>query len=485
MTIIKLIPFNRFSDFQVNEISLDGELAILSDFSLPKSEELVSANDDQCALKIEDFVDTDQLKEIEDLIEKDDFHKSVLIEVTDSGKERRGQLHAVLRSKYSGKISNNTITTGTDKKYIQIKKYAQGDLVEKRGWQWPEEYVQFILYKENVDTLQAISLLSNNLKIKSSQLTYAGTKDRRAKTAQWVTLKRMEPAKICKAASRSQGVRVGNFKFAKKGLKLGELKGNRFKIALRNITADNDQISKLCESIKVSGFINYYGMQRFGNCTTSPTYEIGKALLKSDFKLAVELILKERDGEPPFMTKMRETWTKTNDASAAVRSIERQNNSIEAKLLRSLAKHKDKNYNYLQALQTLPRNMLMLYTHAYQSLIFNQVASKRRDLGLNVIVGDLVFKEVIEKDLEVLIEENVDEEMETNEVEEETDTKFKDMVRALTKEDVDSGKFSIFDICLSLPGYDISYPLNEIGDYYVELLSKDDLSSEKMESKHK
>jgi tRNA(Glu) U13 pseudouridine synthase TruD len=32
--------------------------------------------------------------------------------------------------------------------------------------------------------------------------------------------------------------------------------------------------------------------------------------------------------------------------------------------------------------------MLMLYTHAYQSIIWNQVASKRKELGLDVIEGD-------------------------------------------------------------------------------------------------
>jgi tRNA(Glu) U13 pseudouridine synthase TruD len=67
------------------------------------------------------------------------------------------------------------------------------------------------------------------------------------------------------------------------------------------------------------------------------------------------------------------------------------NTCVEARLLHGFSKHGDT--NYLQALLKLSRNMLMLYTHAYQSFIWNQVASKSKELGLDVIEGDLVFAE--------------------------------------------------------------------------------------------
>ncbi len=44
------------------------------------------------------------------------------------------------------------------------------------------------------------------------------------------------------------------------------------------------------EAIKKSGFINYFGMQRFGTHSV-PTHEIGKCLIKKNWVQAVKLIL--------------------------------------------------------------------------------------------------------------------------------------------------------------------------------------------------
>lgn len=55
---------------------------------------------------------------------------------------------------------------------------------------WPQgqgDYCQFVLYKENKDTMEAVGQISRTLKIKSSNFHYAGTKDRRAVTSQLLT----------------------------------------------------------------------------------------------------------------------------------------------------------------------------------------------------------------------------------------------------------------------------------------------------------
>lgn len=54
-------------------------------------------------------------------------------------------------------------------------------------------------------------------------------------------------------------------------------------------------------------------------------------------------------------------------------------------------------------------------------------------------------------------------------------------VKVLTQEDVDSGKYTILDIILPLPGHMVDYPPN-MKDYYEELLAKDGLN---LEMKHK
>jgi tRNA(Glu) U13 pseudouridine synthase TruD len=45
--------------------------------------------------------------------------------------------------------------------------------------------------------------------------------------------------------------------------------------------------------LKENGFINYYGMQRFGTGSIS-THTVGQHILKADWKEAINLILKPR-----------------------------------------------------------------------------------------------------------------------------------------------------------------------------------------------
>lgn len=54
-------------------------------------------------------------------------------------------------------------------------------------------------------------------------------------------------------------------------------------------------------------------------------------------------------------------------------------------------------------------------------------------------------------------------------------------MKVLTQEDVDSGKYSINDIVMPLPGYFIEYPPNMV-DFYEEQLKKDNLT---LELRHK
>jgi len=185
---------------------------------------------------------------------------------------------------------------------------------------------------------------------------------------------------------------------------------------------------------------------------------------------------------------MRKAYTETKSAAKALECLHSTNTCVEARLLHGLVKHGDT--NYLHALLNLPRNMLMLYTHAYQSFIFNQIASKRREMGLDVIEGDLVFTETPPTEVvDVIDEANVDdgeaavEPTAESTVEVEVESKFLTMVRPLTTEDVANKTFTIYDIVLPLPGFDIRYPTNEIGSTYVELLAKDDLTSEKLKGK--
>lgn len=139
------------------------------------------------------------------------------------------------------------------------------------------------------------------------------------------------------------GVKIGNFEFSKEVLKLGQLKGNRFRIALRHLTGEKETIEKSLQNVKENGFINYFGLQRFGNSVAIPTYEVGVALLQADYKLACELILKPRENDISFLKNIRETWWKERNSKVAA-DMFRTDRFIEKKLLDGLAQYGESDY---------------------------------------------------------------------------------------------------------------------------------------------
>lgn len=58
-------------------------------------------------------------------------------------------------------------------------------------------------------------------------------------------------------------------------------------------------------------------------------------------------------------------------------------------------------------------------------------------------------------------------------------------VKALTEEDIQSGCYSIHDVVLPLPGYDVEYPKHSAKDWYENLLSADGLDINNMRHKVK
>lgn len=500
---------SRFSDFHVNEIDLDGKVLQLNDLSVPKPPEPSLDDEDLAAArkKFSEIITNDtwlKMSALAELDAKDPAAQPIDIIVTTLDKTERGQIHDMLKTLYGPKLVGSTVTElkdSTEERIIRVMKPKYKSSSEKRiRWTFPGEYVHFLVYKENMETSEAASRLASRIGVHPSHVNYCGTKDKRAKTTQKFCIKRRLPSQILTAAQKSY-VRIGNFTFSNDVLKLGNLKGNRFRIALRHVSGDEEEIQKALENLRDKGFINYFGLQRFGNHADIPTYEIGVALLKADYKTVAELILKPRSNDKPFMDEVRKKWWKErNSAAAAAMFI--PNEFIEKKLLDGLAKYGEN--DYAAALRKIPRNMLLLYPHSFQSFVFNRIASRRiSEFGLKLIPGDLVYRNKEEMDEDIIekcdldnIVEAVAEELENNEVDVEAespaisdnkneDSIFKRKVKALTEEDIVNGNYTLFDVVLPLPGHDITYPSNEVGAWYEEILEEYDLSSEKLRHKVK
>ena len=67
----------------------------------------------------------------------------------------------------------------------------------------------------------------------------------------------------------------------------------RSEIALE---ASPEQLHEAVESLQRFGFVNYFGMQRFGSSRDAATHVVGRAMLRADWEAAVALILSPRRG---------------------------------------------------------------------------------------------------------------------------------------------------------------------------------------------
>lgn len=148
----------RYSDFQVNEIDLEGNVVQLSSLLVPKIE--VSAEMEDTSVL------TDQeWEEVESVVKGD--KESYSIDVTDRSKEDRNAIHKALRQKHDTKLVSNT-DEADGRKMMVIKKPVgrQGGVEKQRLARSlrPAPYTRFVLYKENKTTVEAIGRIAHLLR---------------------------------------------------------------------------------------------------------------------------------------------------------------------------------------------------------------------------------------------------------------------------------------------------------------------------------
>ncbi len=189
------------------------------------------------------------------------------------------------------------------------------------------EYALFTLKKKNYTTIRALEQLSTALHKPLKAFGFAGSKDRQAITEQTCSAKGVSKAALENIALKD--ITLTYLGQLDRPVSLGQLEGNHFAITVRNI----DALPKAKTT-----FINLFGEQRFSTNNAA----IGKALVKRDFKKATELVLEN-----------------TGEAEQRVQAaLEQQPN------------------NYLAALKQIPKLILRLYIHAYQSELWNRTAAE-------------------------------------------------------------------------------------------------------------
>eukprot|EP00794_Sanderia_malayensis_P000513 gene513-1162_t len=478
----------RYSDFVVRERDLNGELVYLDKNKIVDETANVACEDERedgdeaeiaCPLvdedvsRISEFASKKGASECDASGGNDGVARNAsLVLSADNDKQHRTLVHQYIRKKYDA-LDTDVVDVDSSGKAIRV--FYKSKANKKRRWNSSGEkknqrYSHFVLYKENRDTMSAVNKIAEVLRVRPSIFSYAGTKDKRAVTIQQVCASRIDAKRLLSVNRRVKQLSLGSVCYKDSPLKLGDLTGNHFVIILREIPSETEKehVENVMSSLRKTGFINYFGMQRFGSGSV-PTYEIGKTVLQSDWSKTVDLIMTPREGEEMSILQAKKHWHDSKDSKEAAKFLNRRR-CIEGQVLETLAKlGENAHYN---AFQNIPRNTRLLYLHSYQSYVWNRVVSERiAKYGLKVLPGDLV---VIEDD------------QTSKQLDDSKDTKHS-LTRCKVKH-VDQDEMathSITDIVMPLPGYDMLYPDNALRDVYTKIMADDGLTLADMKHKIK
>lgn len=189
------------------------------------------------------------------------------------------------------------------------------------------KYSYYLLKKKNYTTIDAINLISKKLKLKTKYINFAGTKDKKAVTEQYISILNRQKRKFKKKDIELKFLGKGNDR-----LNLGNLEGNDFIITVRNLKKDEVDLFKKNLKKNIKKIPNYFDKQRFG--INKNNHIIGKHIIKKKFKEACKLIPEVKD----YLNE------KPND--------------------------------FIGALRSLNKRILRIYIHAYQSYLFNETVNQ-------------------------------------------------------------------------------------------------------------
>ncbi|ALV62066.1 tRNA pseudouridine 13 synthase [Thermococcus sp. 2319x1] len=248
----------------------------------------------------------------------------------------------------------------------------------------------YLLKKRNWETMAAIKEIAKRIGIDYKQIGFAGTKDRHAVTYQYISICTENSEEIKKRLD-SLEISDISLEFAGYGkrLKLGMLLGNYFQITVRDINPDTalERTKDILAELKVKGgFPNYFGYQRFGEKRVI-NHEVGKLLLKGNFEEAAFKFLGEYTGDM-MGDEARKNFLESGDVEKALEEFPNFLRYERAMLY----KYKETK-SWKKAFAVLPRPIVRIFIHSYQSYLFNKVLSRRIEEGLplnEALPGDVV-----------------------------------------------------------------------------------------------
>lgn len=382
---------------------------------------------------------------------------------------------------------------GANKKScMRVKPYnPKTDAQYEKEWGYKKDYLFFVLKKVDMPLRKPINFLAEKLRLSPQSFEIAQMKEALPTSHQWISVERPHYIKDLYEAFRPKSeldFRIGNFEYRSKPLQLGDLKGNRYRIALRGLEIESTSTVVEClDHLKDIGFINYFGEKRFMSRKLLPTAEVGKLLLTRCWKEAIDLLLKPTNEDPSDIKALKERYFIYHSDWDKVIPKDFQSTEYEYKIMQQLRSSPN---NYLGALEEIPIGIRMGFVFAYQSYIWNVIVSQKiKRRGLKLEEGDIVwigketdFKEEFYEEYALAFESrsvpkvgfarNVN-----------NKPNYRPFIHFVTKEDIVQNKYTIKDLVMPLPGSEVIFPKNEVGIWYSDFLQMDGLTKTRLNDK--
>ncbi|MHC4341619.1 MAG: tRNA pseudouridine(13) synthase TruD [Planctomycetota bacterium] len=246
------------------------------------------------------------------------------------------------------------------------------------------EHVYVRLWKRGLATFEAVRRLAQSLQIREHAISYAGLKDARAVTTQWISVEGVSEEAV--NALRAEKMAILEVRRHTNKLRIGHLLANRFSIVVRNARPGSfEQAKEILDLLARRGVPNYFGEQRFGSRLSS--YRCGEAIVKKDYETFVKELLggpSDREWDP-YLKEARRLFDegKLNEAYEEMPTRHR----TEKKALHALIRFGDPE----RAFFAVPKRMRQMFLSSYQSHLFNRILRDRAAEIDRMQEGDLAY----------------------------------------------------------------------------------------------
>jgi tRNA pseudouridine13 synthase len=246
------------------------------------------------------------------------------------------------------------------------------------------EHVYFRVRKRGIDTFECVRRVAAATGTAERSFAYAGLKDGRAVTVQWMSASAATEEQIRNV--RAPKLEILEVTRHKNRLKLGHLRGNRFSLRIRGAEPGyRPRVEAILDVLVRRGAPNFFGEQRFG--TRLNSWKCGQAILRGDYDLFVKHLLggpsvREKD---PYLTEARRLFDEGKLQEAYKKMPIRQR--IEKKSLHALIRFEDAERAYF----AIPKRMRQMFLSSFQSYLFNRIVANRVQEIDRVREGDLAY----------------------------------------------------------------------------------------------